>query len=388
MLGLARKPRGKTVAVADVGGGSAGVAILSLSAEAPAHIVSAERSILPLEERAAEADRSRVLSSLTDVAQKALANVAPRIPKELSPVSAVYGIIRAPWSRSKTIRAESLFAEETRIDSELVASLAREAVGNDKEFDHANTLEAGVIRVELNGYPTLKPAGKRASRINVAVLLTDCDADIRAGVTRELSKVFPSAPAQLRSGTRALLSVLRESSGLPKECLIINTTASGTSMLTVRKGAVAETAALNEGTSSIVKRIGGERLPEEVLSLVRLLARDQCETDSCQAIAAALGKTEPELVKLFGEAFVKMSSTRRLPNRLVLAAHEDLSPWLVRFFGRLDFSQFTITTRPFSTSMLTLHDLEGLITYEGAARPDPDISLASALVNIEEHARA
>ena len=165
----------------------------------------------------------------------------------------------------------------------------------------------------------------------------------------------------------------------------MNMTSQGTSFIAVRKGVVTDTGMVPEGSRTILKRVAGEKMPEETLALIRMLALDQCETEACEATKAALGKVEPELVKVFGEAMSKMSAVRRLPNALVLSANEDLSQWLAHFLSRIDFAQFTMTTQPFSARALTRNDLSELVSAEGGVKIDAGLSVASALVNIEEH---
>src|SRR3989338_3517486 len=305
MFRLMGKRRGRVVAVADIGSGSAGVAIVSTQADGPARILAAERAMLPFEERTAQANVSGVLSQLEAAAQKALAQYAALKNKEVPHVSAAYAVIRAPWSTSRTVRAASEFPQETRIEEHMISALAQEALK--KDTSSANVFETSVVRVELNGYPTAQPKDKHAHHIAVSLLVSDCEPSIRSGVSEALSKVFACPPPILRSGTRALLTTLRESALLPKECFVVNMTSQGTSLIAVRKGVVTDTGTVAEGSRTILKRIAGEKMPEETLALIRMLALDQCETEACEATKSALGKVEPELVKVFGEAMSKMS---------------------------------------------------------------------------------
>lgn len=383
MFRLAGKHRGKIVAVADIASGSAGVAIVEIESNGPARILAAERSVLPFEDRSPDATISGVIAQLEDAAQKALASYTTRKDKKNPHVPNMYAVIRPPWSHSKTIQASAEFPAETRVEEQTISSLAQEALKRDTSFDPANVFETSVVRVLLNGYPTAKPKAKHAHRITVSLLVSECDARIRKGVSETLSKIFAAPPPILRSGTRALLTALRESTALPKECFVVNMTSHGTSFVAVRKGVVSETTMIPEGSRSILKRVAGEKLPEEALTLLRLLALDQCDTEACEAIKAALARAEPDLVKIFGEAMGKMSAMQRLPNVLVLSTHEDLAPWLARFLSRIDFAQFTVTTRPFLTKALTHHDLAELVTFDEGQKPDAGLSVASTLVALE-----
>ncbi len=379
------KQSGRTIAVADVGNGSVAVGIVRIGAYGNARVLISERATLPAGERSSEASISGTISLLGETAQKVLAKYGESA-RDKRHVGSAYAIIHSPWTRSKTVRAETQLKGETKIEKNMLDSLARQALETDTEYDHGKILEAGIIRVELNGYPTLKPVGKHAHHIAVSALLSECEPKIREGVAGALARVFACPPPTLRSDTRALLSVTRESVSLPKESLIVNMTYEATNTIVVRKGIITETALVLEGGSSIVRRIGGQMLPEETMTRIRLLALDQCEAEACEATKAAIANAEPEIVKAFGERLGRLSAARRLPNRLLLLAHGDLSPWLVRFFSRIDFAQFTVTTRPFSPAPLSMDTLKGLVAFEKDVVPDVPLGIGSALVNMEEHA--
>lgn len=376
------KQSGDTIAVADVGNGSVAVGIVRIEAHGNARVLISERATLPAGERSSEASISGTISLLGETAQKVLAKYGESA-KDRRHVASAYAIIHSPWTRSKTVRAVTQLKEETKIEKNMLDSLARQALETDTEYDHGKILEAGIIRVELNGYPTLKPVGKHAHHFAASALLSECEPRIREGVAEALARVFACPPPTLRSDTRALLSVIRESSALPKESLIVNMTYEATNTLVVRKGVVTETALVAEGSASIVRRIGGEKMPEETMTLIRLLALDQCEAEACESTRAAIAKAEPEIVKAFGDMFGRLSASRRLPNRFLLLAHEDLSPWLVRFFSRIDFAQFTVTTRPFSPAPLSMDTLKDLVAFEKDVAPDVPLGIAAALVPLE-----
>ncbi|OGG62524.1 hypothetical protein A3C21_00130 [Candidatus Kaiserbacteria bacterium RIFCSPHIGHO2_02_FULL_59_21] len=385
LKGLLGKRRGKAIAVADIGGEGAGVAIIEAPAKGPVRVLAAERATLPPEERSSEANASGVIARLEEAAQKALAAYARRTEKPSPHVSAAYAIVRAPWTRSVAARAEAELPEGALVDDAAISAAARQALAADTKLDHAKILDASVVRIELNGYQTAKPEGKPARHIAVVALLSECDPAIRAGISETLVKTFACPPPTLRSGARALLAVLRENGLLREHCLIVETTSRATSLIAVRRGAVAEIAYVPEGTSSIVKRIAGDKMPEETLALIRMLSRGECETESCQAIKEAIARAEPELVKIFGDAMAGISAARRLPDSLILLAPADLSEWLVQFFSRIDFAPFTITTRPFSPGILSAQkDLAHSLSLESGVNPDPALSVACALIPAEE----
>jgi len=378
---LARKPRGRIVAVADIGSASGGVCILATSGDGPSQILAAERCALSYEERTLEATIAGISAKLAEAAQKAMASLTS---KGSVRVSNVYVVVRGPWTHSKAIRVSSQFPEEQRIEGSMIAELAQQALGKETEFDHANIMEASIMRLELNGYPTANPEGKLAHSLSVAVLLSDLDPRVRAAISEALSKVFALPDLMMRSGLRALISTLRESSALPKECVLIDMTSEATHIVAIRKGVPAETAVVPEGKRSILKRVAADKMPEEILGLIRMLESDKCDPATCETIKSSLAKAEPDLARGFGETMSKLAAARRLPNSLIITAHEDILPWMSRFFSRIDFAQFTTTLRPFEPRVLTSQHFSELVTPSPGVSVDLGLLLASALVNIEE----
>ncbi|MDO8514089.1 MAG: hypothetical protein Q7S50_00935 [bacterium] len=377
--------RGKIVAVADIGSGSAAVAILALHPRAPATVLAATRAILPIEERTQEALIAGIGEQLVKAAGEAQKQYAAMNPKGVKPVRALYCIIRAPWSRSQTALSGTAFKEETTITEQMVSGLAQQAIATVKELDPQNFFETSVTRVELNGYPTGEPIGKRAREIRISTLVSDCNPRIRAEVESSLQSVFPHLSPVFRSSTRALVSVLRELPQRERDYFIVDMASEGTSLIAVRDGVPAEHISISEGVRTILNRISDTGLPEETLSLIRMLAREECSTTACETIQRSLGLLEPELVRVFGEAMSTCAKEMRLPNALLLIAHPDVSPWLSKFFSRIDFAQFTMTTQPFIVGTIDIPDLAHLVKPHNGVARDSALALGCALVNMEEN---
>lgn len=377
-LGRARE---KIIAVADIGSGSAALAIVSVPKDGPVRIRAAERRFLPLEERTPEAIVAAVGTHLKEAGQHVLASLQKN---GATMPQSVYAVIRAPWTRSKTVQTHMAFLEVTRITSKLIGELAQQALGSDTEFDKSRILEAGVVRVEVNGYPTNQPEGKSGKDLSVAALISDCDAGLRASVTSALEQLFGARTVLMRSGVHAILSVMRNKPDVPKDFLVVDMASEGTNLIVIRNGVTTDHATVAEGKNSILKRISGSGMPDDTLTLLRLIARGECHDPACEAVAVAMAKAEPELVRAFGEVIAKLVVRQRLPNHLILATQDDLIPWLSSLFSRIDFAQFTMTTQPFTVVALRPVDFAHWALPDTGVRVDTGILIAAALVNIEQ----
>ena len=127
MFHLQGKQRGKFIAVADVGSGSAGVAILRTSPNGSAQILAAERLALSFEERSPEATVAGIIAQVESAAQKALSAYTAKGGSKQAHMSSLYAVIRPPWTRSKTLQAVTEFQTETRIEENMIDTLSNAA---------------------------------------------------------------------------------------------------------------------------------------------------------------------------------------------------------------------------------------------------------------------
>ena len=376
--------RGKIVAIADIGSGSVGFAIVSVKRGAAATVLAAERAVLPLEERTKEATIAALGEQLVQVGTKVIRSYAAST-KKMPPIRKAYSIIHAPWSRSRSVQAGGSFPEPRAITEAMIGVLAKHALEDEKELDKRQLLEAAVTRVELNGYETREPEKKTAQRINVSALISDCDSGMRAAAAAALSTLVPHLAVVYRSSTRALLSAIHDLPEHAEDCLIVEIGSGGTNLTTVRDGAIGEQHGVGEGVTSILKKLAPTGMPEETLSLIRMLGRDQCSSAACEEIQNAMAKAEPELVRSFGEGMAACAASRKLPTNLILVVQADFAPWLSKFFTRIDFTQFTATTQPFSVSTLTVPELIQAVVPAERVVLDIGLALSAALVNREEN---
>lgn len=372
----------KIVAVADVGSGSVGVAIVLVTDGAPLRILASQRATFTQEERTPDQLRTLVISQLGSVADAIRATHAATKQKEFGPVTSAYAVIRVPWTRSSTSRVFSRLDKEKIITQDIINTIARQALEEDTVLDHTKLIETSIVRVELNGYPTAQPVGKSAHQVAVSVLMGECDPQMKEGVISQLSRAFTITNAQIRSGTQAVLSFLRQNNFSIHDCLIMDMSGEATNMIVIRKGISVGHEMIPEGVQSIAARCAGAGLAEETKSLIRMVASDQCSDAACDAIIASLAKAEPELVRIFGEALSRLGAQRRIPNNCILIVDPDMAPWLARFFSRIDFSQFTTTMSPFSVTLLSPQGSGQTLVLDPGITPDAGVDVASAIVRI------
>ncbi len=376
-------PREKTVAIADIGSSSVGISIVHIPADGPAQVVIQEERVLSLDERKLAAAVSAIGSGVAEVTEAALKKYTA--DGKRSNISDVWAIVHAPWSRSGTTLVISKLDDEKIIATHMIEQLKERAASAEADLDTKNIVESHVVRTLLNGYPTMTPIGKHAHELSIATLLSDCNAKIRTAVTETLTRTFAKEP-QLCSCTYALLRVIPRTGEEHDDYIIADMTSEATSMTIVREGLAAEHLVVQVGAHSIIRKIAGKGMPEETLSLMRMVFRDECEGAACDAIKKSVADIEPDLVRTFGEAFGELAKQRRLPGTMILAVMPDIAPWLQQFFSRIDFTQFTVSAQPFVVEVVGIERMQSFATFAQGVTPDVRAALGAALVRLESTA--
>lgn len=364
--------------LADIGAGGAACAIAE-KAGALLQIQAFARATPPLEERPAGESITRLAQSLAESAlqvSKAHAGTGAH-PAE------IIAVIHAPWIRSRTIAVERTFPKETTITDALIGEMAKEALTKDTTLVREDVCEGSVVHIELNGYPTRNPAGKRAHQVKVVSLVSEMQRAHREELEHALRQTFPEIPLRWRSHARALTSAVREHDADSRNVVIFDVPDDGSSISVIRKHVLTEQKHIPDGVHALLAVIapGGSR--EETLSILAMRERGVCDTAQCETIQAALTAAEPSITKRFGEALGEMAAQRRLPNDVYLIIHRDLAAWFAQFIARIDFAQFTLSSKPFIVKTLTADDLGPYAAFTAPILPDLGIALAAALVHSE-----
>ncbi len=367
---------GTVVAVADVGNASAGVAIFVLKRHAPAHLLLAARQYVPLGRT--EATLEALYTECGAVIEQIAKEYAVKFPGGKR-VQAVHLIVHSPWIRSKTVRMESVFADETIVRGGMISSLARSILAQEHEYEHAEIVEKSIIRTEVNGYVTKKPEGKRGNSLAVSALLSACDVSLRGRLEDMVLLSFGVHPV-IHSGA-AVLNALVAQGICVEDATVVDMTGESTCITSIRSGLIVGEQIVPEGVHSIVRRVAGTGLPEETLALIRMVSDGRGDDAACEAVKTAMSNSEPELARLFGEPCATLAAKRRLPNQLYLLTHPDLMPWFTQFFSRIDFAQCTLTLQPYTVLPLTARVFDAAITLSSPSMQDSGLLADGILVN-------
>lgn len=374
-LGFGRQ---RIAAIVDIAPGGARVAIISVRKGQRSSVLALGRSALALEQRTEEQARSMISSQIEEASDQAF-----RAYSEaglVDPISDVYIFVHAPWSRTAMISGEHVYDGEFRVEAPHIAEIVKESMSSSKDITPKNIIEGSVIRVYLNGYPTKDPEGKDAHRIRALAIASELDPVLRKNIEGAVHRKFPVGRSSWRTSLRAYMRAAHEI--MQKESyVVVDMGVDDTHIAAVHDGTM-DQLVVPEGVRTILARISGGRSAEEVLGYMRMLSRDACSSESCEAVKQAIATMEPELVRVFGEAMAKIGATNKIPNDVLLITHRDLEPWFAVFLARIDFAQFSLTAMPLSVHSATTLDTSAWI--RGLESADLPV-FETILVNIESN---
>lgn len=375
----------KQYLVADVESGSIGLAVLSVPPKGTVRVEAAGRTPMQLDDASPEQALSSAIQAFPNLATQVMSAYQERKGAKAMQPREGYFLLHAPWVRAFGARVEGNLGGEKTIQEDMIRSLSREALKHMEGLDQSRFFEASVLRVDLNGYPTKKPEGKKASVVSVTALGADADPEARSSAMQVVSTAFPGRTWKERSAARAYTQIIADRIGDRRDYLLVDIGSGSTDITAVRKSGLTDHIVVPEGLRTILKRVTpADGLPEQTLSLLSMLISDHCDEEACAPLRDALGRADSELARVFGEAFAALSKGRRLPNALVLAAHPAIAPWFEQFFTRVDFGQFTVTTDVFTVERMTPEHFSEKVVFTESSEIDTGLTLASAFIQLQE----
>ncbi|HET8580954.1 MAG TPA: hypothetical protein VFL98_00605 [Candidatus Paceibacterota bacterium] len=385
LLPLTSKRGGSVHLGLDIGSGGAATAVIAVREGAPARVLASTRVTLPFEDRTSAQHAAAVRTALAD-AGHAVRDTYAKLPvfAESGPITRAFAVFHAPWGESATRDSLVSFTAPTRITPALLEKAARESAGREKAGAARTILEQAIVHVELNGYTTAFPAGKIARSLRVITLESTVPADFLAHAKELAGTLAPDAPFVAHSAAYEYDAIVHERAPAGAGYAFLDIGSEASACYCVRDGAIAEQATVAAGTRSLMRHASGEgaRTADELLSLIGMAIEGSANDAARSEVAAALAAAEPNVMRAFGEAFSGLTARERMPASLVIAIHPKLAAWATAFFGRLDFSQFTETGRPFTVEVMTPRVLAEYMAFGQGVAPDAGVAALAALVHI------
>jgi hypothetical protein len=381
------KEKGVVSALFDIGSGSVGAAIVIAQPDSPTRILFNTRVSLSNEEREEAQLRTALATILRDAGTAILDQYSKSVlSTKHGPVKQVYVTVHAPWVQSVTEDSHVTFTTPTHVTTETIKKVGQEGAKDKKEITSAHTVfERTVMRVELNGYPTALPVGKVASTIRVILMESSIVSAFQKDITQALATVLPGRTPIFNSAMYTYSTVVRELAEHSSSYTFLDIASEASACSVVKSGSIAQQGTVPAGTRTLIRSVKGvaAQSADSIYSMIRMIAEGTCSDAACEEIANTLSAAEPTFMRSFGEVFSTMIANSRLPNTLIISVHPMIAVWAEHFFERIDFSQFTLTGKPFEVQVLSSRILTDLALFgKDASAADTGIAVVSAFVHI------
>lgn len=379
--------KGSASAVFDIGGGSVAAAVIVAAPDVASRVLFNTRVTLSNEDRT-EAQLSTALAKALSEAGTIVLDQYARSTyiKSHGPVKDAYVVAHAPWVHSMTRDSHITLASPTRITREAIAKAGADAVKEAGEvLKGYEVFERTVVRVELNGYPTALPVGKIASSIRTLSMESSIDQNFKSAITNALATLLPGRTPLFHSAMFAYSTVVRELSAHASSYTFLDIGSEASACSVIKSGAITQQGVIPAGVRTLIRSVkeSGAQTSENIYSMIRMISEGVCSAAACEEVAKVLGDAEPSFMRSFGEVFSTMITDSHLPNTLIISVHPTIAPWAISFFERIDFSQFTLTGKPFVVQILSTRDLTDLSLFgKESGTVDTGIAVISALVHI------
>ncbi len=213
--------------------------------------------------------------------------------------------------------------------------------------------ELGALR--LNGYYTTEPYGKKASEIELSVVISFSPRALISEITQEISAIFHRTDIQFRTFAFAGSAVVQDLFISHDQFLFADVGAEMTDIVLVRDSVYREAVSFPFGTHTLL-RIAATKLGVSIdvaQTLVSLYSTGKLESMQAVKIERILEPAVKEWTKSFEIALEKLASKFAIPNTIALITDPVLLPLFKQAILNESFAQHLLSTESFGVVPLS-----------------------------------
>lgn len=336
---FANPNKNKLVALFDIGSGSVGGALVSISGQKngstlPTVLWSRRKEISFQQTVDPDQLIQLIFSTLKTLAQ------AISVETKEHP-SIIFCTFSSPWYIAQTRIAKSSFAEPLVVIPPIINSLvdAEKAAfqteylprAHHTESNRAVLLEQKIMRVRLNGYVTQKPYAKRAQDIDVALYISMSPQIFLDTASQYIGEIFHREIDQYHSFAFISFSALRDMFPKRDHFLMCDIGGEITDVSLVKDNMLMETVSFPKGRMTMMRDMVSslKRPPEEVLSMLTLyfdgLQREDAQSST---LSGLVEKNKNAWLSSFREAMEELGSRNFLSSDIEITAHPIMGRWI------------------------------------------------------------
>ena len=371
-----------------IGSGSIGGLLVQNFEDRPPLILYTARESIVLRKRADHGKEYTMMkNSLDRVIERVLGGVGTKTI-HISKLSSIVCILSSPWyvSQTKIISLEhkqpitiSNDFIDTMTDKE-IESFKKDINKNNSNGDEVNNnilIESHIIHIKLNGYPVKKPFGKKASIIEIAMIMSFAPQGIIKVVEEASKKLSHVGKVDFHTFSLAGFTVIRDIFPDIENFIFTEIGGEVTDVAIVKKGVLLETISLPLGSYTLVRSISESLnvLPDIALSYLSMDTDDAIHQELKANITSAKENARETWLKAFGNALSVLSEEIFLPRELFLISEQGTGDFFLALIKNSKFKNIAITGGSAHTTLLSGRTLSDFMVYEAGVPRDSFLSL-------------
>lgn len=260
-------------------------------------------------------------------------------------ISDIHIVLSSPWyvseNRHVFVSEPKPFIFNDKLSNDIfnkeIAKLKKDH--HDKyggNLDALNIVEKEIVQVSLNGYPVDNPIGKKATQVDMNILITLSSGVAMDTIKNSLESVFHSIPLYFHSNISSLYIVIREKYHNMNAYTIVDIGGEVTDVCIVDNGIPKNIISFPYGRQNVYRDLMKilKKNKAEISSLLSLYIDDTLESKEKSKITTALQTVEKSWVDEFENAFRSIPEPKMLPNSVFLVVNKDIHQIFLDLFNQ------------------------------------------------------
>ncbi len=198
-----------------------------------------------------------------------------------------------------------------------------------KHIKEPSLIDKKLLSVDLNGYRTANPYGKKAKHISLSLHMAFMSALVKKNICDVLDNHFRNINVTFYSRSLSTYTVVRDCYSKSDKFLLINISGEVSNLTLVLKDVIQETIPFPIGVLTLARIISEKRnsTPAEALSLIRMMTEKESHLNKTSEEYKLIQKVSKEWSVELNQTLGKFISTAPLPKHIYITAPSDTSYW-------------------------------------------------------------
>jgi cell division ATPase FtsA len=393
---FSKKEEKKMAIVYDVGSSSVGCALVVYSEKkVPKIIYSVRKEIVYQETFNIRRFHSLVVKAIKEASEDVQKNgfLHLKFTKlgEMKPHK-VFVTMSSPWYASQTRIIKLVEDKPFLVTEKKINKWIQKEVQSFKNSDYVKKysgndvvkiIEEQVISIKLNGYETSNPYRKKASTFEASIVLSVSPEDIIKKIDDTIFNTFNEVQIEFNSFPLVAFSVIRDSNKSIEDFIFMDISGEITDLMISKKCVPFEVTTFPMGKNNILRKLSKEfnTNKEETASLLSMYTDNKLNGSEVIRVGNAINSVRSEWVMSLQKALEDMSENFSIPSSVFFTSDKQLSNWFEESIKSEQFSQFTMSNKPFSVFQISDNFLNRNVKLGNYAKADSFLVINSVFFN-------